>query len=115
STGHIFIMLALLQNLVEQYGYWAVAAGCVVDGEITILLCAAAVHGGLLKLAWVMLAAFTGTMLSDIASYLIGRHLGQAALARRSRRWRARARLTERDRQSVGQGQGGRGGGGRAG
>src|SRR5699024_2448385 len=54
------------------------------------------VHGGLLKLAWVMLAAFTGTMLSDIASYLIGRHFGQAALARRSRRWRARARLTER-------------------
>jgi len=89
-------MLALLQNLVEQYGYWAVAAGCVVEGEITILLGAAAVHGGLLKLAWVMLAAFTGTMLSDIASYLIGRHFGQAALARRSRRWRARARLTER-------------------
>lgn len=89
-------MLETLQNLVEQYGYWAVVLGCVVEGEISVLLGAVAVNEGLLKLGGLMTAAFTGTMISDIGFYMAGRHFGRPALARRSRRWRARARMAER-------------------
>lgn len=89
-------MLETLQNLIDQYGYWAVALGCVVEGEISVLLGAMAAHEGLLNLGGVMLAAFTGTMISDVGCYYAGRHFGRAVLARRSRRWRARARLAER-------------------
>lgn len=89
-------MLELLQNLVGQYGYWAVAFGCMVEGEVTVLLGAVAVNEGLLQLGGLMAAAFTGTMVADIGFYFAGRHFGRAALARRSRRWRARARLAER-------------------
>lgn len=89
-------MLETLQTLIDQYGYWAVAFGCLLEGEVTVLLGAVAVDQGLLKLGGLMLAAFTGTMVSDVGFYLAGRHFGRAALARRSRRWRARARLAER-------------------
>lgn len=89
-------MLETLQNLIDQYGYWAVALGCIVEGEISVLLGAIAVHEGLMKLGGLMSAAFIGTMISDVGFYFAGRHFGRAALARRSLRWRARARLAER-------------------
>lgn len=89
-------MLETLQNLIDQYGYWAVLVGSIVEGEISVLLGAIAAHEGLLKLGGVMLAAFTGTMISDVGFFFAGRYFGRATLARRSRRWRARARLAER-------------------
>src|SRR5699024_8856056 len=79
-----------------QYGYWAVAFGCLLEGEVSVVLGALAVDQGLLKLPGLMLAAFTGTMVSDIGFYFAGRHFGRPMLARRSRRWRARARVAER-------------------
>lgn len=89
-------MLELIQYLIDQYGYWAVLLGAVLEGEISVLLGAIAAHEGLLQLGGVMLAAFTGTMISDVGFYLAGHHFGRPALSRRSLRWRARARLTER-------------------
>src|SRR5699024_4864050 len=89
-------MLETLQNLINQYGYWAVAFGCLLEGEVSVVLGALAVDQGLLKLPGLMLAAFTGTMVSDVGFYLAGRHFGRPTLARRSRRWRARARVAER-------------------
>lgn len=89
-------MLETLQNLIHQFGYLAVALGCIVEGEISLMLGMVAVHESLLKLGGVMAAALTGTMISDVGFYLAGRHFGRAALARRNRRWRARARLAER-------------------
>lgn len=89
-------MLEILRNLIDQYGYWAVAVGCMLEGEISVFLGALAVNEGLLKLGGLMLAAFSGTMIADVGFFFAGRHFGRAALARRSRRARARARLTER-------------------
>lgn len=89
-------MLEVLQNLIDQYGYWAVALGCVVEGEVSVLLGAIAAHEQLLRLEGVIAAAFVGTMISDVGFYFAGRHFGRAALAKRSLRWRARARITER-------------------
>src|SRR5699024_5788765 len=89
-------MLEILQHLIDQYGYWAVAFGCLLEGEVSVLLGAVAVDQGLLKLPGLMLAAFTGTMVSDVGCYFAGRHFGRPTLARRSRRWRARARVAER-------------------
>lgn len=89
-------MLEMLQNFIEQYGYWAVVLGSVLEGEVTVLLGAVAVNEGLLQLGGLMGAAFVGTMISDVGFYFAGRHFGRAALARRNRRWRARARLAER-------------------
>lgn len=89
-------MLETLQHLIAQYGYWAIALGCVLEGEVTLLLGAIAAQQGLLRLDGVMLSAFGGTMISDIGFFYIGRYFGRTILAHRSRRLRARARLAER-------------------
>jgi len=85
-----------LEQLIDQYGYWAVLVGCIIEGEISLLLGAVAVNEELLRLSGVMLAAFTGTMIADVGFYYIGRFFGRAILARLSLRLQARARLAER-------------------
>lgn len=89
-------LLETLQSLIAAYGYWAVALGCVLEGEVSLLLGAIAAQQGLLRLDGVMLAAFGGTMISDIGFFYVGRYYGRTLLSNRSRRLRARARLAER-------------------
>jgi membrane protein DedA with SNARE-associated domain len=85
-------MLSTLLSYFEQYGYWVVFfgvmlenAGVPVPGE-TILLAAGFVAAkGQFNLWAVMAIATVGAVLGDNAGYFIGRNIGRATLERYGR------------------------------
>lgn len=79
-----------LEQFVSHYGYWAVFAGTLAEGETIVVLAGYAAHQGILSLPWVIAVAFAGTFLCDQTIFHIGRRFGPALLARHPR-WRARA------------------------
>lgn len=92
-------MLDSLQQLIENYGYVAIAIGCFFEGETALFLGALAARQGILEFPAVLVAGLVGTVIGDNAWFYLGRHLGQPFIARR-KHWRERAdyarRLLER-------------------
>jgi membrane protein DedA with SNARE-associated domain len=72
-----------MSELIEQYGYLAILVGTFLEGETILVLGGFAAHRGLLWLPGVMLAAFIGSLASDQLFFYLGRHRGDAWLARR--------------------------------
>jgi len=72
-----------MEHLISDYGYWAVLAGTLVEGETIVVLAGYAAHRGYLDLSGVILAAFAGSFACDQAIFHIGRRYGRALLARR--------------------------------
>ncbi|MEO8486647.1 MAG: DedA family protein [Betaproteobacteria bacterium] len=71
-----------LQGFIEQYGYLAVFAGCVLEGETALVLGGFAAHMGYLSLPMVIgTAAFAG-FIGDQTLFAIGRHWGDRIFAR---------------------------------
>ena len=56
-----------ISELISQYGYWALFAGTLLEGETWLILAGFAAHQGYLQLHWVMLIAMTGGFLGDQA------------------------------------------------
>lgn len=78
-----------LIDFIAAYGYVAVLAGTLLEGEMVLLLAGWAAHQGHLSLPLVMLVAFVGGTVGDQAFFWIGRNWGRRLL----RRWpAARAR-----------------------
>jgi membrane protein DedA with SNARE-associated domain len=75
----------MLVALVLRWGYLAVGVGTMLEGETVLLAAGAMAHRGLLKLPWVMLAAFVGGVANDMLWYLVGRKAGRAFIVRRPR------------------------------
>jgi membrane protein DedA with SNARE-associated domain len=73
---------ALLQQLVEQYGYWAIAIGTVLEGETLLILGGFAAHRGYLELPWVIVVAALGGWAGDQFWFWTGRSRGAALLER---------------------------------
>jgi membrane protein DedA with SNARE-associated domain len=73
---------ALLQQLVEQYGYWAVAIGTLLEGETLLILGGFAAHRGYLELPWVVAVAALGGWAGDQFWFWMGRSRGSALLER---------------------------------
>lgn len=71
-----------LSHFVSQYGYWAVAAGCLLEGETVMVLTGLAARRGLLDLPLVMALGPAMGALGDIAMFSLGRWRGAAVLAR---------------------------------
>ncbi len=69
--------------LVSHYGYVALVAGTVLEGETILIAAGFAAHGGYLKLQWVILAAFAGSLSGDQLYFFIGRLKGKTFLHRR--------------------------------
>jgi len=76
-------------QIFEQYGYWAVFlgvmlenAGLPVPGETMLLAGAVLAHFGRLRLVWVILAAVAGAILGDNMGFLIGRWGGRTLAVR---------------------------------
>ncbi|MBF0528379.1 MAG: DedA family protein [Deltaproteobacteria bacterium] len=84
-----------LKIIVETYGYWAIWVGTFLEGETILVLGGFAAHRGFLSLPWVMLAAFTGSLLGDQFFFYLGRRHSETFL-----RWRPtwRPRLEKADR-----------------
>lgn len=74
-----------VNSVIEQYGYAALVAGSVIEGETITLLGGVAAHQGLLKLPFVIAAVALGGMIGDQVLYLIGRTFGDSLLRRFTR------------------------------
>lgn len=79
-----------LENWITTYGYWAILFGTFLEGETILLLGGFAAYQGFLKLPWVILMAFLGTLSGDQLFFYMGRRYGPKVLARRPA-WRVRA------------------------
>jgi len=79
-----------LEEFIQNWGYVAVFLGALIEGESIILPAGAFAHQGYLSLGWVMLVAFTGTLLADQGLYYLGRHYGSHFLDKYPS-WRERA------------------------
>lgn len=80
-----------LHQLLTDYGYLAVLAGSLLEGETILILAGFAAHQGHLSLASVMAVAFVGGTLGDQIFYFAGKRYGDALLRRMPRMMRANA------------------------
>ena len=71
-----------LAALIARYGYFAVAAGAILEGESVLLAAGVAAHQGLLDLRIVMLVAALSSTLGDQTYFQIGRRWGGLLLDR---------------------------------
>ena len=71
------------EYLVSHYGYVALVVGTFFEGETILIAAGFAAHGGYLKLQWVMLAAFLGSLAGDQFYFFVGRMKGKTFLHRR--------------------------------
>ena len=72
-----------LQTIVNSYGYAAIVVGTFFEGETILVLGGVAAKLGYLKLQWVMVAAFTGSLCGDQLYFYMGRHYGPRLLAKK--------------------------------
>ncbi len=69
-------------QLVADYGYLAVFAGALFEGETVLILAGFAAHQGYLSLPWIVIVAFCGGTLGDQIGFFMGRRYGAALLNR---------------------------------
>ncbi len=71
-----------LTIILTDYGYAALFAGCILEGETLLLLAGLAAHQGYLSFPMVVLVAFVGGTLGDQLLFLVGRRYGEHLLGR---------------------------------
>ena len=71
-----------LSELIENYGYWVVFGGTLLEGESVLLLAGFAAYSGLLELHTVIAVAVLGSFLGDQLWFFAGRMQGAKLLAR---------------------------------
>lgn len=71
-----------LAALISQYGYLALFAGALLEGETVLILAGFAAHQGYLQLHWVMLVAMLGGFTGDQLYFWLGRRHGDWVLSR---------------------------------
>lgn len=82
-----------MEQLIAEYGYWAVLAGTFFEGETVPVLAGFAAHEGLLRLDLVMLCAFVGSFTGDQVWFWVGRRYGKTWLAKHPKSAGAAARV----------------------
>jgi membrane protein DedA with SNARE-associated domain len=71
-----------LAALISTYGYWAVAAGCLLEGETILALAGFAAHQGYLRLIDVIAVAAVAAFAGDQLFFWLGRRHGSVLLQR---------------------------------
>lgn len=71
-----------LGTLIEQYGYWVLALGCLLEGETILALAGFAAHRGYLALPWVIVVAAVAGFAGDQFYFWLGRRHGADVLER---------------------------------
>jgi membrane protein DedA with SNARE-associated domain len=84
-----------LGTWISTYGYFAVAVGCLFEGETAVILGAFAAVSGYLQMPGIVIAAFVGGVIGDNIWFWLGRRLGRPFILRHSV-WRRKARRAER-------------------
>ncbi|MDO8454176.1 MAG: DedA family protein [Sulfurimonas sp.] len=80
----------MLEELVTTYGYIAIFIGTFLEGETILVIGGYLAHEGHLKLEWVIVAAFIGTLMGDQLFYFIGRKKGMSILENRPK-WKEKS------------------------
>lgn len=68
------------QEFLNQYGYWAVFLGSIIEGESIILTASALASLGQMSIVKVALVTFWGTLIADQAIYFAGYFYGEKYL-----------------------------------
>jgi membrane protein DedA with SNARE-associated domain len=85
----------VISAFVASYGYFAVFAGTLLEGETILVAAGFAAHRGLLNWPLVVLVAVIGATIGDQAAFLAGRWKGEALLQRFPRLARHRSRVCD--------------------
>lgn len=80
--------------MISRYGYFALFAGVVFEGEAVVIAASYAAHQGYLDLYWVIVVAFLGSIVGDESYFFLGRFKGRSYLARRPL-WQLRVRKVQ--------------------
>ena len=62
----------VIEDLIKQYGLWAVFFGVMIEGDLTLLFAGVLAHYGLFGFGEALLTGTVGGFVSDAISYLIG-------------------------------------------
>lgn len=73
-------MKAEVLQFIQNYGYWAVFLGALIEGESIILTSSAMAAAGYFSIYKIMLIAFTGTVIADQGLYFLGYIYGATIL-----------------------------------
>ena len=77
-----------IPDLIQSYGYYAVAVGTFLEGETVLLLAGAAASSSHLAMPWVIAVATVASFAGDQLFFYLGRAYGPALLQRRTiRSW----------------------------
>lgn len=84
-----------INNLLANYGYWAVFIGCLLEGETILILGGLAAHQTALHLPQVIAIAALGGMLGDQILFWVGRYFGPRLLPKLHRQQATIDRVTD--------------------
>ncbi len=62
----------VIEDLIREYGLWAVFFGVMIEGDLTLLLAGVLAHYGLFSFSEALLVGSVGGFIGDSISYLIG-------------------------------------------
>lgn len=62
----------LIEDLIREYGLWAVFFGVMIEGDLTLLFAGVLAHYGLFSFGEALLVSTLGGFVGDSASYLVG-------------------------------------------
>jgi membrane protein DedA with SNARE-associated domain len=62
----------VIEDLIRQYGLWAVFFGVMIEGDLTLLLAGVLAHHGLFSFGEALVTSTLGGLVGDSISYLIG-------------------------------------------
>ena len=82
-TANIWLYLAIMQEVLNQYGYLALAVGTFFEGETAILIASSLIREGVFEGPYTVLFGFAGSFLSDWLYFLVGRFNGKYFVSRR--------------------------------
>jgi membrane protein DedA with SNARE-associated domain len=71
-----------LGEFLQTYGYFALFAGTVLEGETILVMAGFAAHRGYLRLELVMAVAFLGSLTGDQLAFWVGRRYGRRVIDR---------------------------------
>jgi membrane protein DedA with SNARE-associated domain len=81
-------LLLLVENIIREYGLWAVILGAMVEGELTLLFAGVLAHYGLFTFGEVFLSGTLGGFVGDTICYWLGytskRSISECAFIRRA-------------------------------
>jgi membrane protein DedA with SNARE-associated domain len=72
-----------IEEMIARYGYFALFAGVVIEGETTLIAASFAAHQGYLHVPWVIAVAFLGAIAGDQFYFFLGRKKGTDFLSHR--------------------------------